>query len=92
MKEMSFKLTGSSVERSTEKAILVKAAREDGEGWVKIWMPKSQTEVTENGRVLCTAWILEQKENEVRCRIEADDLKRTEMVGVPTFVMDSSLN
>lgn len=90
MKKMGFKLTGSTVERETEKAILVKAAREDGNGWVKVWMPKSHTEISENGRVLCTSWILEQKETEAGCRIEADDLNR--QPGAPTFGMDVSLN
>jgi len=44
-------IKGATIERETEKAILAKVQLAFSEKFIKIWLPKSQVEVTESNNL-----------------------------------------
>lgn len=57
-------LVGAKLVKETEKAIQVEVLIGDDRK-AKIWMPKSQTEISEDGTIWASTWIIDQKEAEV---------------------------
>jgi len=65
-KSFEMEISGATVERETEKAVMLDVTVDSGVGLRgrKVWFPKSQIEIVD-GKVFATSWIIAKKNEQV---------------------------